>query len=105
MKPWAAFHFEKDEAKKAELKQKWLAEQLPPFLKQFEKKVTENKSGFLVGDGPTWADFVVVTSFEMLTGLDANILDAYPGLKTYNQKVRDLKGEQVEKDELEIRDR
>jgi glutathione S-transferase len=55
-------HYEVDPEKKKELFAKYFNEGIKEFLKHFEKAITENKSGFLVGDRVTWVDL----SFSVL---------------------------------------
>lgn len=58
VKPMLALFHESDETRKADLKKKFLEEQLPASLGSLEKILKENKGGdgFFVGDGLTWAD-------------------------------------------------
>jgi glutathione S-transferase len=90
----AAVLVAKDQAKADEIKAKYFSEGLPPYLQSFEKKLQNNSQGqgFLVGNKPTWADFIVVAFFDELERLQAGFLDGYPGLKSHRDRVHGLKG-------------
>jgi glutathione S-transferase len=61
VKPMMGFFHESDEKRKADLKKKFLDEQLPVSLAGLEKILNENKggAGYFVGDSLTWADLCI----------------------------------------------
>jgi len=63
------FRIEQDPVKKAELKKKYIEEQLPLFLTKLEQFLIANNSGdaFFVGNNLTWADLYLVRAFGALT--------------------------------------
>lgn len=63
---------------------------LPPAFQIFEQKL-ENKKFFLSDQGPSLADFFVLTLTELtltdLTGVPAEYLDQFPRLKSHHDEV------------------
>lgn len=87
------FFFLQDNAAKAEAKSKYLQEQLPVTLDNFERLLKENKGGdgYFVGDGLTWADLqllVVVDWLQMLGATD--LLNERPKLLALSQRIEKL---------------
>jgi glutathione S-transferase len=85
------FRFEQDPVKKAELKKKYLEEQLPQFLQQLEALLVSNKGGdgYFVGDELTWADLYLVRmqgSLELQAGVPT-ALSATPKLNALFNRV------------------
>jgi len=93
LKPSVVFYFEKDEAKKAELKEKFLKETLPAAVASFEKLLKENKGGdsFFVGDKLTWADLAVtdITHWFGSLQIELPFADA-PKLKALKDRVESI---------------
>lgn len=89
-KPMMKIMMESDEAKKAELKKKFLEEELPKSLAAVEKLLEGNKGGdgFFVGDAVTWADLALLDASDWLSmiGADSQI-DNYPKLKALREKL------------------
>ena len=80
-------HFEKDEAKKAELNKELLEVSSPKYMGYFEKALGESKSGYLVGDALSLADIAV---YELVTGMMGEKLcktDDFPKIKALCDKV------------------
>lgn len=92
-KPMISFFFEKDEAKKTELKKKYNEEQLPAFLTLLENLLKQNNGGddFFVGKGVTWADLYLL-GFIGWTNMAGNEdpLGKHPKLKALKAKVENL---------------
>jgi len=93
-KPILTFMFEKDETKKAELKKKYVEEQLPQFLTQLEALLKSNHGGdkFFVGDDRTWADLAFINFVgwtAMATG-GADTLASHGKLKALKARVEAL---------------
>ena len=67
---------------------------IKPFLVVFERTLRENKSGpnYLVGPKPTWADFVVVILLDRTMNTRKNLLDSYPLLQDFRERVHNLRG-------------
>jgi glutathione S-transferase len=93
-KPILQFFFEKDEAKKGELKKKYLEEQLPQFLTQLENLLKQNHGGdkFFVGTELTWADlaFITFVGWTALAAGGADTLTKHPKLKALKDRVEAL---------------
>ena len=80
-----AFHFEKDEGRKAELKKKFDEEQAPKYLALLEKHVTAD--GWLFGSKVTYVDLAFFNSKQFIP---SEVLDKYPKLKSVTEKVEAL---------------
>ncbi|GFS04048.1 glutathione S-transferase [Elysia marginata] len=79
--------FEKDEAKKAELKKVNEEEEFPRYLGFLEKFLQKNGNGYFVGSGFTLADiFVYDTAYNALKRVPTAI-DKFPLLKAHYNKV------------------
>jgi len=92
IKPILTFFFEKDEAKKAEAKKKYVDEQLPSYLTLLEKLLVANQGGakFFVGSELTWADlsFINFVGWSAMAGADpSNVLAKFPKLAALKEKV------------------
>jgi len=90
LKPAAAFVFEKDPAKQAELKDKFIKETLSAALRSFEKLLIDNKGGdsYFVGDKMTLADIAVTNLCSWLSSMDIEVpLDIAPKLKALTERV------------------
>jgi len=90
MKPTIAFWFEKDEAKKAELKDKFVKETLPAALQAFEKLLKENKGGdsYFVGNRITWADIAFFDLCSWISSVQVEIpFGDFPKLKALKERV------------------
>ncbi|XP_050413346.1 probable glutathione S-transferase 5 isoform X2 [Patella vulgata] len=84
-------HFEQDEAKKAELMKKFKEEQLPKCFGYIEKTLSENSSGFLVGNQLTWADLALIDLDAMLGNFGNPInLDKFPKVAAHRKQVEAL---------------
>jgi glutathione S-transferase len=93
VKPILSFFFEKDEARKAELKKKFLEEQLPTSLGLLEGilKANNNGDGYFVGSELTWADlsFLILVGWVTLAGADSQLAN-YPKLTALRSRVEKL---------------
>uniref|UniRef100_A0A914UU27 glutathione transferase n=1 Tax=Plectus sambesii TaxID=2011161 RepID=A0A914UU27_9BILA len=57
----------------------------------FEQTLTENGTGWLVGNNITWADFLAAEFFDkIITYGDPTALDAYPHVMKHNKEVLSL---------------
>jgi glutathione S-transferase len=93
IKPMVGFIMEKDETKKAELKNKYMTEQLPVFLDDLEKLLKANKGGdgYIVGDSLTWADLgiLVLDGWLSLAGASGELAKR-PKLAALKDRVEKL---------------
>jgi len=93
IKPILSFFFEKDEAKKAEMKKKYVDEQLPGYLTQLEALFKQNHGGdkFLVGTDLTWADlaFINFVGWTAMAGA-VDPLAKFPKLHALKDRVEKL---------------
>jgi len=85
------YRFEQDPVKKAELKKKYIEEQLPEFLNKLEALLVHNKGGdgYFVGDHLTWADLYLVrmnASLTLMVGIPSPF-DKTPKLKGLYERV------------------
>lgn len=84
------FKNEKDEAKKAEGKKKFLDEQLPVFLERLETILKKNPtgSGYFAGKNLTWADLGLIILFGRL-GINEgdNVLVKYEKLRALHKRL------------------
>jgi len=88
------FRREPDPVKKAELKKKYIEEQLPVWLPKLEALLVANNSGdsFFVGDSLTWADLFLVRlhgAFTLTVGLEDPFANQ-PKLKALYERVVQL---------------
>jgi len=91
LKPASVFRYEQDPVKKAELKKKYLEEQLPAFLGKLEALLVSNNGGdgYFVGDSLTWADLYLVRAngcIELNVGLQSP-LSKHPKLSALYRRV------------------
>jgi len=81
--------FEKDAAKKETLMKELKEEAVDKYYNIWEKALTDNKTGYLVGDKLSLADLCV---FDIITGtIEQHMkpLDGHPMLKTLIRRVND----------------
>ncbi|KAK6174847.1 hypothetical protein SNE40_013416 [Patella caerulea] len=87
----ANMHFEQDEAKKAELLKKFHDEQIPKCFGYIEKTLSENSSGFLVGDQLTWGDLALIDLDHLLCNLGNLInLENFPKVAAHKKQIEAL---------------
>ncbi|XP_072050077.1 S-crystallin SL11-like [Amphiura filiformis] len=78
-------YYENDEAKKAEMKKKAAAEDIPAVLTLLEKLAGGD---VFVGDSITAADIALFRTMEWVLNIVTGVtLDSYPKLKSINDKV------------------
>ena len=77
--------YEKDEARKAEIKKKLDEEITPKYLTNFEKQITAD--GWLYGSKVTYVDLLF---FDFSPHIPEGMLPKYPGLKALIEKVEVL---------------
>jgi len=94
IKPMMEFFSQKDEAKKAELKKKYVDEQLPGYLTHLQAILVANHGGdhYFVGTELTWADltFLNVIGWMISFGGLENPLEKFPKLAALHHKVENL---------------
>jgi len=92
-KPIMMFFMEKDEAKKAEAKKKFVEEQLPASLALLEALLVANNGGdkFFVGTEVTWAD-IAFMNFVQWTAMGGavNPLTKFPKLTALDDRVKKI---------------
>jgi len=92
-KPIMLFFMEKDEAKKAEAKKKFVEEQLPASLALLEALLVANNGGdkFFVGTEVTWAD-IAFMNFVQWTAMGGavNPLTKFPKLTALDDRVKKI---------------
>ena len=88
-----AVYFEKDEARKTELKKGLEETHIPKYLGALEKRAAANNSadGWIYGAKVTYADFgVYLGGAYLLKVMSQNALDNYPALKKLRESVEKL---------------
>ncbi|CAO4377811.1 unnamed protein product [Caenorhabditis nigoni] len=68
-----------DQGTREELTQKTL----PTCLENFEKLFKIHQGKFIIGDKPSYADYILFEELDAYTHLDATILDKFPSLKAF----------------------
>jgi len=86
--PLRGWHLEQDATKKAELLKEFYAGPVTVFLDALQKFLQPN--GYFVGDGITWADLALANGFWTLTQLNPTVLDKYPPIKSFTDRVLNL---------------
>lgn len=87
MKP---LYFEKDEAKKAEMKKKIYEDVIKPKMQILENMLIANGGEVFVGKTITVADIMVFSAADsMQSFLSVNVLEGFPKLTVLKQKVED----------------
>jgi len=86
----AMFGGDKEGAKKAfaEANEK----DVQPLLSILEKQITKNGKGFLVGDKPSYADFMLQTRLHGLIEFEKSAVESHPKLMEYYNHISGLKG-------------
>ena len=87
------YFYEKDEARKAELKKGLEETHIPKYLGALEKRAAANNSadGWIYGTKVTYADFgVYLEGAYLLKVMSQNVLDNYPALKKLRESVEKL---------------
>jgi glutathione S-transferase len=84
-----------DKKEKTEKLDKALAEQVPALLKLIQNLYEENQaatgnSGYLVGNGLTYADVALVNAYPWLSDKTEATFNALPHLKQHYEKIRNL---------------
>ena len=80
-------HFEKDEARKAELKKEAEEKHFPRYLGPLSKLVTDNSSGWILGPKLTWADLKVAIAIDMVGSQYPEVLTNFPTLAKLKDTV------------------
>lgn len=81
-----------NDPKADEIKKQFLTTDIVPYLQKYKAILAQTKSGYLVGQGPTWADFCAVAFLDQLVELDKSILASHPELKDYVNRIHNTKG-------------
>jgi len=82
--PWFQ---EKDATKKQELWKKLETEHLAPFLKMYEKFLTDNGTGYFVSDKITWADIFLFDALHKTKTMSGHLFEGHPKLKEFVDKM------------------
>jgi len=62
------------------------------YFPLYEKQLQDSSSGFIAFSGLTWVDFLVAERFNMLHTMHPEIVDRYPELEMYRQRVNTKTG-------------
>ncbi|GAU99325.1 hypothetical protein RvY_10347 [Ramazzottius varieornatus] len=96
LRPYAGAMMAKDEKKAQQIADEITETTIKPFLEKYEKTLQNNQlqSGgeFLVGNKPSWVDFVVVQLMDETLRLKSDLLEQHPLLKGLCERVHNLDG-------------
>jgi len=85
---WIKLFFEKNEEKKAELREKFVSTSAPKYFEKFEAIQNDNGGDFLVGKFMTWADIFITDKLRTFEEtVDPGILNAYSKLRNVKDAV------------------
>ena len=80
--------FEKDEEKKKEMAEKFVQEQLTPFMKNLAEALKDNGGQWLVGDDITYADISMAQLLNSIDKFHPGVLESKaPLLYKHKEKV------------------
>jgi len=83
-----ATHFEKDEKLKEEKQKKVMEETIPNTLSNLEKILQKRGGQYFVGNKVTWAEMHFYQIMEIVLGQNSGALDAFPKLKSLNERIK-----------------
>ncbi|XP_050315262.1 glutathione S-transferase-like [Anthonomus grandis grandis] len=86
----SAIVYEKDEAKKEELKKNLVENLFPTYLPKFEEIAAKSTSGWLVGSQITWADLFYASTLAIFEEKFPGLLKPYPALTALVAKVENI---------------
>jgi len=87
LKHFVPWFLEKDPAKKKEIWQKLETEHIAPFLKLYEKFLTETGTGYFVTNSVTWADLYLFEVLHSLKNVSPHLFEGHPKLVEFINKV------------------
>lgn len=82
--------YEKDEARKAELKKKFDDELIPKYFGIFEKLLISNGTGWIFGSKVSYVDLAVYNHVDVVNRVTPEALDKYPNVKKHHDVVAAL---------------
>jgi len=84
------FIMEPDEAKKEEIKKKFVAESIPAFFPYLQKHLKANGGKYFVGSSVSVADFAIAqVNYDLRTKIP-HILDNYEDLKEHTDRIHNI---------------
>lgn len=78
---------EEDAEKKKVFFEKYYGETVPNSFKLITKTLEENKTGYLVGDGITFADLLLLNACDWMTDHKDKLLAQFPAIKAHYDMV------------------
>nr|AYN44499.1 glutathione S-transferase S3 [Brachionus rotundiformis] len=87
MNEFAKFMMEQDEAKKKEIFEKLQNEIIPHYMKFFEAKLANSKTGFFFDSGLTWIDLYLFNLLGLLGEQRNQLFEHFKAIKTLYDKV------------------
>ena len=81
-------HFESDESRKEQLNAKVQSETLPNSLRLFEQRLAQTGTGYLVGNGLTYADLHLFATLEWLGDKRDQVLAHFPLVQKLDKTIR-----------------
>ncbi len=81
-------HFEKDEARKAQLTERLHGEVVPNNMKLFETRLSQSGSGYFASSGLTYADIFLFSVLEYFGDKRVPLLEVFPHIKKLDENLR-----------------
>jgi glutathione S-transferase len=80
--------FETDEARKAELNEKFKTQTAPNNFKIFEARLSQSQSGYFVNSGVTYADLYLLSTLDVISESNETLLASHPHVKKLSDDLR-----------------
>jgi glutathione S-transferase len=80
--------FETDEARKAELNEKFKTQTAPNNFKTFEARLAQSQSGYFVNSGVTYADLYLLGVLDVISESNDTLLASLPHVKKLSDDLR-----------------
>jgi glutathione S-transferase len=87
LKHFAPWFQEQDPAKKKEIWKKLETDVIAPFLKLYEKFLTDSGTGYFVTNSVTWADLYLFEALHSLKTASPHLFDSHPKLVEFVNKI------------------
>ncbi len=84
------FFYEKDEARKAEIKKKLEEVEIPKYMDTLDKIASSTEGNFIKGDKVTYVDLSIFGGLSFCTKVFPNIFEGRPNLAKINESVANL---------------
>jgi glutathione S-transferase len=85
-------NFPRIQEEKENLTKKLYEEIWPNNLRYFERRLIDNKTGFIVGSGISWADIFLSATLDLADDRRASLLRNFPNVRALDEMVRRIPG-------------